>query len=166
MDNSQPIFQRSPDTELLIKFLRSMKVGAVATYDELMVACNRTTMNDLRAILNTARKCLESEAVFFTPVCGEGMRRISESDSLQCSADRRIRAARMARRSKKCLSAIPAEKYASFSTEDKAKWNAEMLLASIQERAGSSKMSEKMLESTEKAPQHKMELGAVLDLMK
>lgn len=166
MDETKPSFQRSPDTELLIKSLRSEPVGSRIKYEMLMQISNRPTLNYLRGILGTAIKCLEGEGIFYATIREFGIQRITESESLGQCQDRRVRASRLAKRSKRCLAAIENEAYACLSTEDKARWNSEMLLASIQERAGQNKTSERLIETAKVAPQHKLDIGSVLDLMK
>ena len=78
------LFQKSADTSIVENRLRNTVVGEVVTYDSLTTLLGRDSRTFCRSNINSARRSLELESIFFDAISGEGMRRLTEAE-----ADRR-----------------------------------------------------------------------------
>jgi len=164
--NSKPSFTKSPDTEALIRRMRKMAVDEVITYNELCAVANRASIDSTRGLIVTAMKHLLREGYVFGSIRNVGYKRLTPEDTIGKATDGRMKVSRAARRVKSTLIAVPQEKYEQMTPENKQKWNHEMALASVQALAGSRKVSDTLLRKLGTIPNSRIEIGAVLDLMK
>jgi hypothetical protein len=130
LNDKTPIFQRSADAELLIKYLRSIATGSLVRYDVLSSVIQRDVQREANSVLRTATKALVNEhRIFYLTVRGEGIKRVTheEANALIPVASRK-RISRQACRTKKKLTKID---YGGLTPAGKKSWNLEMTLLSF-----------------------------------
>ena len=80
------LFQKSADTSIVENRLRNTVFGEVVTYDALTTLLGRDARAFCRSNINSARRSLELESIFFDAISGEGMRRLTEAEAVTKTA--------------------------------------------------------------------------------
>ena len=103
---TQTIAQTSIDARLLYEALVEMKVGESISYTVLSAIVKRNVQEDAHGVLCTARRMCEREDIVFGTVFGQGLKRLSDSETVD-TGDRAIsRVRRAARRGARTVTAI------------------------------------------------------------
>lgn len=105
----QGIQAKATDTILIENRLRNTKVGDLVTYDELSKLLGRDVRLFCKSNVDTARRTLISESVFFDCVTGEGYKRLDNEEAVSASNHYRTRARKAARRGMNHLAHVPFE---------------------------------------------------------
>jgi len=92
--DERPQFQKHPDTSLIERLLRTVKVGELITYDQLSEQLGRDYRKFCLSHGQSARRSLEKAGVYFLAVPNEGYRRLSESEKITITGRSRLRNAR------------------------------------------------------------------------
>jgi len=101
------LFQKSADTSIVENRLRKTVVGEVVTYGELTTLLGRDSRDFCRSNINSARRSLELESIFFDAITGEGLRRLTESEAVTQTAPSYVsRAKSAAQRGMRVLSHV------------------------------------------------------------
>lgn len=117
---TRALFQRHPDTDALIRFLRTVKVGELVSYAAMSAAAHRNIQR-YRDVSRSARMTLWSEGIFLLTVTGEGVRRVADADAASAeglTARKRIRG--QARRSVHRLAKVD---YRALTDAQRLAWN-------------------------------------------
>lgn len=113
------IQEKSNDTLVIENRLRTSSVGELVTYDDLSKLLGRDVRVHCIGNLTTARRVLRDEKIFFVTVRGDGVRRISQEEAVNCLPDHSIKRAKSAaRQGIKCLRNI---EYDQLSEDGKKK---------------------------------------------
>lgn len=156
-----PMFQRSPDTELLIRRLSKCEVGAHVPYAELCIVAHRKNTDELRSILLGAIKALQREGIFFETVRCVGIQRVSDNQIVGKGSQTRQRIARASRKTRNILARVDYDK---LSDTERAQWNAHNTVLALHERVEAPALEKSILNaSLEQAKQ--LDIGSVLKLM-
>lgn len=124
MDDQKPAFQMSADARFLIQRLQKLAVGETVTYRDLLDATGRSSLQEIRSALRTARRALEREHKAFGTVIGFGLKRLSDPEVVATSSAtaRKIRGA--ARRGVRTLEAVAD--FSSLPRPDQMRHSASM----------------------------------------
>lgn len=80
------IQEKSADTLVIENRLRKAEVGEIVTYDDLSTLLGRDVRKFCYGNIQTARKTLMGEQVFFDVVAGEGLKRLTMEEACDVSA--------------------------------------------------------------------------------
>ena len=110
------IAEKSADTITIEHRLRKLSVDEIVTYDELSTLLGRDVRTHCSGNMQTARKELEKDALFFGTVRGKGIVRLSNDGAVESSKSHLVRARRATTRGLRKLACVPFEQLS-----DKAK---------------------------------------------
>lgn len=141
--SKETIFQRSVDTDVIIKALEARPVGAVVTYEELSAMTGRARAR-LGNILRTAVKALWGKELYWLVVVGVGVKRVDENEALFKPMSRRDRVKRQALMARSELRPI---NFASLTSEQKMAHTATTLAMAVHKAAETPKARQRLLEA-------------------
>lgn len=116
MANKPAIFEMSPDTRLLRQRLARMGKGETITYAELSAEISKEVTGGFSALQSARRSLLNDEGFVFSPVRGEGLKRLNDSEIVAAS-DGDIVALR--RRSKRAARKLSSAEFDALTEEEK-----------------------------------------------
>lgn len=151
---------KSADTSIIENRLRNTQVGDVVTYDELSQILGRDVREYCMGNVNTARRTLVDEAIFFDCLTNAGYKRLNNEEAVSVSDHYRTRARKSARRGMNHLAHVPFD---GLTEESKRKHLAMSAQLGAIELFSSSKASKK-IEATVTDVSHKLAIGETLKL--
>lgn len=121
---TKAIPERSAETSLLIKRLKTAKVGDVIQYEELNKLISGDVQDRHRYMLDTARRAvLNEDQIVFEAVHGEGIKRMNDEEILGVGDQSRKRIHRISKRTAKKLI---CSNYEKLTPEQRLEWNTHM----------------------------------------
>jgi hypothetical protein len=119
MTNSIPFANNSADVQALVAALDSVAVGSVITYDELSGTIGRDIQTK-RYLLEAAQDRLLKQRKVFGCVYGVGLKRLDDSEIVECSlhAFRKIR-----RMSRKAATRLTSVEWNHLTSEEQRRHN-------------------------------------------
>lgn len=113
---TKTIGEKSADTIILEQTLRSADVGDVVSYEDMSKKLGRDVRVHCYSNLQSARRALETESLFFGVIPNEGLKRLTNDEAVVASSDYTRRARSAARRGMRHLAYVP---FADLSNEKK-----------------------------------------------
>lgn len=107
MSKTKGMFEKSADTSIIENRLRNTNVGDVVTYDELSKLLGRDVRAYCTSNLQTARRTMVNESIFFDVLTGEGLRRLNADEAVTTSQAYVTRAKSAANRGMNHLANVP-----------------------------------------------------------
>ena len=101
------IQEKSADTKVIEHRLRNTAEGDIVTYAELSKLLGRDVREYCQSNVQSARRALIGESIFFDCVSGEGYKRLNNEEAVAVSDHYRIRARKAARRGLTHLVNVP-----------------------------------------------------------
>ena len=118
MDKKTGIQEKSADTKVVEHRLRNTTVGEIVTYAELSKLLGRDVREYCKSNVQSARRSLVNESIFFDCVANEGFKRLNNEEAVLASDHYRTRARKAARRGLTHLVHVPFDQ---LSDESKKK---------------------------------------------
>jgi hypothetical protein len=114
--------ERSIDTETLVRHLRGLAVGSVASYEELNALIGRDVQVGARHILASAERImLRDDRRVFAPVRNVGLKRLNDREIVGTGLDTTARLRRLARRGARKVTAV--HDYDALPKDDQVQHN-------------------------------------------
>lgn len=107
MENKTGTLIKSADTSIIENRLRNTNPGDIVTYAELSTLLGRDVVTFCRGHINSARRTLVKESIFFDCIPNEGYKRLDNKEAVHASDAYTLRARRAARRGLVHLQNVP-----------------------------------------------------------
>lgn len=165
-DDKPAMFQRSVDTDILVKILGNADVGELVTYAEMSKAISKNVQKSGRSHLESAKRILlNEERKVFDTIRGQGVKLLAPGEVVHKSRSSFDRMRRESGRGMKRLATLSKEEYDELSSDEKIECNSNRSFFGLFDMM-SRKSSVKKIEAAVEQNKEVLSIGATMGLFR